>query len=102
VRQGDVVRKGTPLAEIDCSDTAALLLTSMAEAESGRRGRTRLLRGSREEERQMAAQRTAAARADFDRATLSLERLQKLFDREEVSRSNLDDAAATATSPTRT
>ncbi len=92
VKEGQTVKRGSLLAEIDCADLNAGLQAAEAEAESARQVRARLLRGSRDEEREMAAQRTAAARSVLERTALQLDRMQALYAKDEISRSALDDA----------
>src|SRR5260370_18397415 len=65
------------LAEIGCSDLASALRVANAEADSLRQARIRLLRGSRDEERLAAAQKTAAARAVVGQAASNLARMQQ-------------------------
>jgi multidrug resistance efflux pump len=92
VSEGQTVQRGEKLAEIECSDLEASLSTATAEAESAQHSRIRLLRGSRPEERQVAAQKTVAAKAVLQRASLHLSRMQKLHDNNDVARATLDDA----------
>jgi HlyD family secretion protein len=92
VEEGQTVRKGTRVAEIDCSDLEASLPGLFSESEGLRQARVRLLRGSRDQERQIAAEKTAAASAVLQRARLNLERMKELFEKNDVSRSAFDDA----------
>jgi HlyD family secretion protein len=92
VEEGQTVRKGALLARIDCSDLEASLPSAVSETEALRQARVRLLRGSREEERQIAAQKTAAARAVKERAALDVERMTALHGKNDVARSAVDDA----------
>jgi len=79
VSEGQFVTRGTVLAEIDCRDLEANLISAEAEAQSARDSRVRLLRGSRPEERHMAEQKTASAKAVLDRATADFNRTQTLY-----------------------
>ncbi len=92
VKEGDPVAKGQPLAEIGCEDLRSALNAATAEADASRQIRTRLLRGSREEERQAAAQQTAAARAVVDQTSAQLDRMTKLQEAAAVSRSDFEQA----------
>src|SRR5213078_1328626 len=66
VKEDQFVRRGTLLGEIACDDLQASLQTAMAEADGARQTRTRLLRGARDEEKKIAIEKTAAARATFE------------------------------------
>ena len=92
VSEGQHVAKGAQLAEIGCPDLRASLQEAQSEAQSARQVRVRLLRGARDEERHMAAERANAARAILQRATVNLERMKALFAKSVASRSSLDDA----------
>jgi multidrug resistance efflux pump len=92
VTEGDTVRKGDKLAEISCPDIKASLSEALAQVDSANQVRARLLRGSRDEERRMAAEKTKAARSVLQRANLNLERVKGLFTRAVVSKAMLDDA----------
>src|SRR5215813_8589930 len=63
VREGQRVVAGEVIATIDCHDLKAELQAALAAAESARQARRRLLRGSREEERHIAADKLAEAEA---------------------------------------
>jgi multidrug resistance efflux pump len=92
VQEGQFVRKGEKLAEIGCPDLHAGLSEALAQAESTRQVRARLVRGARDEERHMAAERTKAARSVLQRAAVNLDRMKVLFAKNDVSRSSVDDA----------
>jgi len=68
VKEGQFVKRGTLLGEIACDDLRPALQTAMAEADSARQTRARLLRGARDEEKKIASEKTAAARATFEEA----------------------------------
>src|SRR5712672_1936630 len=55
VKEGEFVKKGTLLGEIACDELQASLQTAIAEADSARQARTRILRGARDEEKKIAA-----------------------------------------------
>ena len=86
VKEGQVVKKGTLLGEIACDDLKASSQTAIAEADGARQARARLLRGSRDEERRIANEKTAAARAAFEHAQSRLDMLRALYEREDISR----------------
>ena len=92
VKEGQLVHQGDTLAEIECNDLRTALTVAQAEAESLMQGRARLLRGSRDEERQAAAQKTAAAQAVVVQATAQLARMSALFSAQEISRQAFDEA----------
>src|SRR5437899_3416211 len=54
VSEGQQVKRGQVLAELDCRDLKSVLPVARAEAESLQHTRERLLRGSRKEEREAA------------------------------------------------
>jgi HlyD family secretion protein len=90
--EGQTVRRGDLLAEIGCGDLEASLQEADAEAESARQSKVRLVRGSREEERLAAEQRTAAARAVFDDASVALRRAKVLAAQDDIPKASLDRA----------
>ena len=60
VKEGQFVKKGTLLGEIACDDLRASSQTAIAEADGARQARARLLRGTRNEERRIASEKTVA------------------------------------------
>jgi multidrug resistance efflux pump len=101
VTEDQFVKKGALLGEIACDDLQAALQASLAEADAARQTRLRLLRGARKEERQVAAQKTAAAQATLVEAKAQLERQRILYKGGEISavdydRANRDFGVATA------
>jgi len=68
VKEGRFVEGGTLLAEIACDELQASLQTAIAESDGARQTRTRILRGARDEEKKIAREKTAAARAAFEEA----------------------------------
>ena len=92
VTEGEAVTKGTLLGEIACDDLQSDLQTALAEADSARQSRTRLLRGARDEEKQMATQKTAAARAMFEEAKSRLDMQRALYKNQEISRLSYEQA----------
>jgi multidrug resistance efflux pump len=92
VREGQFVKKGALLGEIACDDLHASLQTALAEAEAARQARVRLLRGARDEEKKIAGQKTAAARATYEQVKSRTEMQRALYDKEEVSRASYEQA----------
>src|SRR4051812_29264762 len=91
VAEGEQVKRDQILAELDCRDLKSALPVTKAEAESLRQTRERLVRGSRQEERAVAAQRTAAAKAQFEQASSQLDRNQKLFDLKLIAQATFEE-----------
>jgi HlyD family secretion protein len=92
VKEGQFVKRGTILGEIACDDLRPALQTALAEADSARQARARLLRGARDEEKKIASEKTAAARATFNEAKSRLDMQQALFQKQQVSRASYDQA----------
>lgn len=92
VREGQKVKEGTALASIGCSDLESALKVAEAEAESVRQARARLMHGSRAQEREVAAQRTQAARAVVEHTSAELSRAQQLSEAAAISKAALDQA----------
>ena len=86
VEEGQLVKSGTLLGEIACDDLKSSLQTAIAEAEGVRQARIRLLRGTRDEEKRVASEKTAAARAVFKQAKSRLDMLRGLYEKEQISR----------------
>lgn len=92
VQEGEQVAMGAVMADIGCDDVEADLQQANAMAESVRQARVRLLRGSREEQRKAAAQKTMAAEAVLKREQARLARAQSLFQEGIISREEYDSA----------
>jgi multidrug resistance efflux pump len=90
VEEGQTVKQGTVLGEIACDDLQPTLQTAVAEAESARQVRARLLRGARDEEKKIASEKAAAARATFKEAKSRLGMQRALYEKEQVSRATYD------------
>jgi HlyD family secretion protein len=90
VKEGQFVKRGTLLGEIGCDDLQASFETAMAEADGARQARTRILRGARDEEKKIAMEKTAAARATFEEAKSRLEMQHALYQKEQVSRASYE------------
>src|SRR5258705_3025545 len=92
VKEGQLVKRGALLGEIACDELQASLQTAIAEADGARQTRTRILRGPRDEEKKIASEKTAAARATFDEAKSRLQMQRALYQREQVSRATYDQS----------
>jgi HlyD family secretion protein len=92
VKEGQFVKRGTLLGEIGCDDLQASLQTATAEADGARQARTRILRGARDEEKKIASEKTAAARATFEEAKSRMEMQRALYQKEQISRSSYEQA----------
>ena len=92
VKEGQPVQRGDILAELECNDLQSALQVARAELESLQQTRVRMLRGSRDEERQAAAQKSAAARAVLEQATVQMDRTEKLRADALVSKQAYDEA----------
>jgi ABC exporter DevB family membrane fusion protein len=92
VKEGQQVQQGQILAELECNDLQSALRVASSELESLQQTRIRLLRGSRDEERQAAAQKSAAAKAVVDQAAVQLDRMEKLREATAVSKQAYDEA----------
>ena len=92
VKEGQTVHQGDVLAELDCSDLQPAVQLAMANRDGVREARTRLQRGSRQEERDAATQKTGAALAIRVQASAQLDRMSKLYHAEDVSRLTFEEA----------
>jgi HlyD family secretion protein len=92
VKEGQFVKRGTLLGEIACDDLQPALQTAMAEADSARQARARLLRGARDEEKKIAREKTAAARATFEEAKSRLDMQRGLYQKQQIARATYDQA----------
>jgi HlyD family secretion protein len=92
VKEGQFVKRGTLLGEIACDDLQPALQTAEAEADGARQARARLLRGARDEEKRIASEKTAAARATFAEAKSRMDMQRALYQKEQVSRATYDQA----------
>jgi HlyD family secretion protein len=92
VKEGQLVQQGTILAELECNDLQSALRVASSELESLQQARVRLLRGSRDEERQSAAQKSAAAKAVVEQAAVQLGRMEKLREATAVSKQAYEEA----------
>ncbi|HET7150690.1 MAG TPA: efflux RND transporter periplasmic adaptor subunit [Candidatus Acidoferrum sp.] len=92
VKEGQSVKRGTLLGEIACDELQASLQTAFAEADGAREAKARLLHGARDEEKKIASDKTAAARATFEEAKSRLGMQQALYEKQQISRSAYDQA----------
>jgi multidrug resistance efflux pump len=92
VKEDQFVKRGTLLGEIACDELQASLQTVIAEADVARQTRTRILRGARDEEKKVASEKTAAARATFEEAKSRLGMQRALYQKEQVSRASYEQA----------
>ena len=92
VKEGQRVQQGAVLAELECNDLQSALRVANSELESLQQARVRLLRGSRDEERQAAAQKSAAAKAVVEQAAVQLDRMRQLREAAAVSKQAYDEA----------
>jgi multidrug resistance efflux pump len=90
VKEDQFVKKGTVMGEVGCDDLTPVLQTATAEADAARQARVRLLRGARDEEKRVAAEKTAAARATFEEARSRLGMQRALYKDGEISRAAYD------------
>jgi multidrug resistance efflux pump len=90
VKEDQFVKKGTVMGEVGCDDLTPVLQTATAEADAARQARVRLLRGARDEEKRVAAEKTAAARATFEEARSRLGMQRALYKEGEISRAAYD------------
>jgi len=92
VKEGQLVQQGTVLAELECNDLQSALRVASSELESLQQARVRLLRGSRDEERQSAAQKSAAAKAVVEQAAVQMDRMVQLREATAVSKQAYEEA----------
>lgn len=92
VQEGQRVAAGYVLAQIACRDLETEVQTARALAESARQARQRLLRGSQDEERRIAAAEHLGAEAVFKQAQLQQQRMAGLYEKDDVSRQLLEQA----------
>lgn len=92
VREGQRVKAGDVLAVIDRLDLNAELSAARATADSTRKSRTRLVRGSRDEERRQAEAGVNALEAVVRQAQLRYDRYEQLFRKEVISADQRDEA----------
>jgi multidrug efflux pump subunit AcrA (membrane-fusion protein) len=79
VKEGQTVHQGDILAELDCRDLQPAVRVAMGNRDALKEARTRMQRGSRQEEREAATQKTDAALAIREQASTQLARMSKLY-----------------------
>jgi HlyD family secretion protein len=92
VREGDAIKAGQPLAQLDTLETAARLAQARAQAAVARAQLRELLRGSRPEEIDQAKAALEAAEHSLADAETELARTKRLAANNVVSRQALDRA----------
>ena len=92
VKEGQFVKRGTLLGEIACDDLQASLQTTLAETDGAREAKARLLHGARDEEKKIASDKTAAARATFEEAKSRMEMQRALYQKQQISKASYDQA----------
>ncbi|MEP7341855.1 MAG: efflux RND transporter periplasmic adaptor subunit [Acidobacteriota bacterium] len=92
VREGQQVAAGEVLATVACGDLEAEQRASLAAAEIARQSRERLLRGSRDEERRIAASETASTEAVLKQAQTHYQRQSSLYETGDISRAQWEQA----------
>ena len=97
VQEGDVIKRGQILAEVENADLAAALAVAEADIDKQQAELDRLKNGARPEERQAAAAELDEAMAREQQARRDLARKAPLAETGVESRSKLDEASATAT-----
>jgi HlyD family secretion protein len=90
VHEGQRIAAGQILALIDCKDLESEIRAARAAAESARQTRSRLLRGSREEERRTASSESDVAVAELKQARLQYQRLVQLSETGDIAREELE------------
>jgi len=92
VREGQQVAAGEVLAVVACGDVEAERQAALAATESARQVRQRLLRGSRDEERRIAANEVVSAEAVLKQAQTHYQRQSSLYETGDISRSLWEQA----------
>jgi HlyD family secretion protein len=92
VHEGQQVRAGEVLATVACNDLEAERQAALAAIESARQSRQRLLRGSRDEERRIAANEVASAEAVLKQAQSHYQRQTSLYETGDIARAQWEQA----------
>jgi HlyD family secretion protein len=90
VEEGDRVRKGQVLAQLENDDYIARVAAAEATLAQRQAELLRLVNGARSQERRAAEATTQAAKAVLDNTRREAERRQKLADRDMISRDEAD------------
>jgi HlyD family secretion protein len=92
VKEGQFVERGAMLAQIACLDVQAELQQAMADHDAAQQRLSRLLAGSRPEEREFAAQKVKTAKAVLAEASKYYERIKPLAAEDAIPQVSLDKA----------
>ena len=92
VKEGQFVERGSVIAQIACHDVDAELKQAIAERDVAEQRRSRLLAGSRSEERELAAQKVETAKAVLEEAARFYDRMKPLAAKDAVPQASLDKA----------
>jgi multidrug resistance efflux pump len=92
VKEGQFVSAGTVMARLGCSDLGVELKHADAEWKAAEQRRSRLLAGSRPEERALAAQKVETVKAVLEEASKYYERVLPLAAKDVLSQAALDKA----------
>ena len=95
IKEGDTVQKGTPAARLERKDLEAALLRDQAAYAQAKSHLKELENGTRSEELQEAAAKTAAAETALKKADRDLARAASLLENGAIAQSFYDDAATT-------
>lgn len=90
VREGQRVNAGQVVAVLSCEDLRADLAAASAQLEAAFQSRSRILRGSREEERKEVADRVTAAQAVLREAQSRYGRMAQLYISNDIARQDFD------------
>lgn len=92
VREGQKVSAGQILAIVSCDELNSEIASARATVESGRQTRARLVRGSREEERQRVEVEITAAQSTLNHAELHYQRMTSLVKDGVIARAEWETA----------
>jgi len=92
LQEGDAVKLGQPLAELDTTDNLLSLRQARGDRDQAAAELALRVAGSRPEDIAEAAAQAASARADLDGAQKDLDRMQALLDRGSGTAKSRDDA----------
>ncbi len=92
VKEGQNVERGAVIAHIACLDVNAELRQATAERDAAEQRRSRLMVGSRPEERALAAQKVQTAKAVLDDARRYYDRIKPLAAKGDVPQVTFDKA----------
>ncbi|HJZ99222.1 MAG TPA: efflux RND transporter periplasmic adaptor subunit [Candidatus Solibacter sp.] len=92
VHEGQRVAKNEVIGQIACDNLDSEIRALEALRESAKQARTRLLRGSREEERRVADQEVVSAQAIVEQARRNNDRMQILAAADDIPRQSAENA----------